>query len=788
MRDAIKILLAAIAMAAMATYCALRMQVSADITHFLPGSEDRRLAGIARQLVDSTLTRTMIVSLQAPDEAAAALASRALAARLRADPEVEWLSNGPDSTVAESFYKLFFPHRYQLLSSDPERELPARYSAEGVGKSARALKEKLSSPMGALVKRLAGADPLLTFLEELKRLEEARKGPLDVRDGVYVTQDGSHAILFLATRSSPFAGAVQAPFLQRLQAAFAAVDASRTLKLETSGVNRFAVDTERLVRADINRVSIASTLALVALFLLLFRSPRILILSFVPIAFGMLTATTVGLLLYGKLHGLTLAFGSTLLGVCVDYPILYLNHHVLVPAPGGPWKTLRRIAPALLLGAFTTLAGFAGLAWTTFPGMREIAVFATTGILGALVSSCWLLPAAVKSSPDAAGLHRRLAGALGGALESLRSRRALLWLLPVAALIVCAVGLPRLRWADDLSALQRPNPAILAEDERVRARVSQMDSGRFVIALANTNAEALALNDRVWERLSAAKKAGALEDFRSVHDLLFSAGLQDRNARQLPTDLADRAARALEAEGFRSEGFAAFRQSLQSSPPPLGLDEVLASPLGDLLRPFRVQLGNEVGLLSFVRGVRDPAAFASGLADLEGVRSFDQGAFLASAYGRYRARAQQLSIAGIVFVFALMLASYRDLRKAVAVAVPAVLAAATALAVLALFGVETNLLHLVSLLLVLSIGEDYAIFLVASVRSRDELAASAMSVTLCCLSAMLSFGLLALSEIPALRAIGLTTGLGVLLSFVLAPAALALLPPQPGEPNRKGAP
>jgi predicted exporter len=75
---------------------------------------------------------------------------------------------------------------------------------------------------------------------------------------------------------------------------------------------------------------------------------------------------------------------------------------------------------------------------------------------------------------------------------------------------------------------------------------------------------------------------------------------------------------------------------------------------------------------------------------------------------------------------------------------------------------------------VLGIGEDYAIFLVAGAVDPAELKASAMSVVLCCLTGVLSFGLLALSAIPALRAIGVTCSLGILLSLVLAPTALAL--------------
>ena len=44
--------------------------------------------------------------------------------------------------------------------------------------------------------------------------------------------------------------------------------------------------------------------------------------------------------------------------------------------------------------------------------------------------------------------------------------------------------------------------------------------------------------------------------------------------------------------------------------------------------------------------------------------------------------------------------------------------------------------------------------------------------------ALSGFGLLGLSANPALRAIGLTTGLGVLLSLVLAPTLLLLAAPR----------
>ena len=60
-----------------------------------------------------------------------------------------------------------------------------------------------------------------------------------------------------------------------------------------------------------------------------------------------------------------------------------------------------------------------------------------------------------------------------------------------------------------------------------------------------------------------------------------------------------------------------------------------------------------------------------------------------------------------------------------------------------------------------------------------EVAATVVSLLACCLSTVLAFGLLGMSSNPALQAIGLTTGLGVLFSLILAPAALVLFEPSP---------
>jgi predicted exporter len=775
--------LAAVALTAMGTYGARHLQLSTGMEQFLAAAGDHDLASVSIRLADSPATRTMILSLRGPDLPTAIAAAREWAEILAVNREVARVRTGPDPELARAVHALYFPRRLLFLSTQPESELPQRLSSAGLRVAARDLRRQLALPQGQLARELAAADPLLAFPELLRRFESAQRGGLRVVEGHFVDAEGRSAILFVTTVHSAFDSRRQGPFEQFLERSFAELDGrfGAALELERSSVARFALASERSARTDMTRISAVSAAAIVALFLLTFRSLRLLLVSLLPLAAGIVAAVCVGTLLFETLHLTTLAFGATLIGVCVDYPIHYLNHHTLLPG-SDPQASLRRVWKALWLGASTTVAGFAGLAGSDFPGIREIGLFSATGVLAALLATAALLPPLVPRAPAGSRLQRRLAGALAALLRAMETRRGALLGIPFAALLLCAVGLPRVSWRDDPFALNAPlDPALAAEDARVRAHVSQMDAGRFVVVLAPDPESALRRNDAVAARLAAARKAGMLDAYRSLHDFLWSADLQRRNLAALAahSDLPTRLAAALDAEGFRPQAFAPFGAAVgAASPEPLRLPDLIDSPLADVVAAFHVGFDDRVALLTHLRGVHDPARLAAGLRDLEGVHYVDQREVLAAAYGRYRKRASALILGGLLAVLALLGVRYRSARLSLAAAAPAVLAAALTLAVLALAGSPIGLLHLLGLLLVLSLGVDYGIFLLEGRSHADGVPAALLGITVACASTCLAFGLLALSSFPALRALGSTTGLGVLASLVLAPTALVLAGPR----------
>ena len=132
-------------------------------------------------------------------------------------------------------------------------------------------------------------------------------------------------------------------------------------------------------------------------------------------------------------------------------------------------------------------------------------------------------------------------------------------------------------------------------------------------------------------------------------------------------------------------------------------------------------------------------------------------------------------LVGLGLVLAVLFWRYRSPRVVLAAFLPGVLGAAGAISIAGLVGTPLNVLHLIAMLLVLSMGVDFGIFVVEGRQSPKEAARSLVSVGTATTTTLLSFGLLAASPSPALRTLGLTITIGLTLGAVLCPLGLVLL-------------
>jgi len=759
-------------------FVATNMSVTTDMTHFLTSNDAQRQGRLAGALADSELSRTLILSVGAPSQQDAVRGAVALAERLAKHPETAWIERGVPTDIESAVYELYFQRRFHFLSEHPDTELAERFSPEGLDRVAAQLKEQLILPTAPLIKRLAPADPTQSFMALLARFERARPRGLRIEEDQFVTDDGKHAIIFLGTRSSPLDARAQEPFLASIDEAIAAVgrELGVSLVVERAGVHPFSVQARRSIESDIKRISIVSTVALILLFLWFFRSFRILGLAFAPIIVGLLGGLAAGLAFFGQIHGLTIAFAATLIGSSIDYPVHFFTHHALNEPGTRPTVSFSRVWPGLWLGTATSILGFGGLAASGLPGLQEVAIVAGTGLGAALACTRYILPVLTPVIQQTAPHQERIATRLTRLLQGLGQRRKLLLVVPLLAVATTIVGLFFLRWNDDIGQLNRLDPALVAEGDSVRGRVAHVEPGRLIVAFGPDEETALQTTELIEGRLEAAKSQGLLGGFRSIHPFLWSKRLQRANLEAVRTsDLGPAMSAALGRAGFRETGFQPFRDAVAAEPlAPLVWSDLKDSPLVSLIRPFRIQTSDGVGFLTFLEAVPDLAPLEAMLADVPGAMVFDQRAFVSRTFGTYRERALLVVLIGMFAVLLLVALWYRKWILILVAGAPALLACGSTAAILTFLGDELNLVHFVALLLVFSMGVDYGIFMAESRHHEAGRAATVLGLAFACGSTVLSFGLLGLSDNPALRALGLTTGIGILASLMLAPSVLLL--------------
>ena len=784
------VLLAWAAVMALCVGVIVRTPFTADLSAFLPAKPDARQQVLIEQLQSGVAARTLLIGIDGGTPASRAEASRQLADALRRGGHFEQVQNG----VNEGFEQVgtwLFDNRYALSPA----VAPARFTADGLRDAIGETLSLLGTPAGNAIKPLLDRDPTGEAMRIAEGLIPAQAPK--VEDGVWVARQGGRAVLLAGVKAPGADLDGQSAALDAVRSAFAGLPARQAgLTLKMSGAPLFAVESRAKIETEAKQLAIAGTVLMSGLLWLAFASLPALLVAMLPVLTGVLVGVAAVGLGFGQVHGITLGFGTTLIGEAVDYAIYYLIQAQAQPSAAGTrrgWQHwLATSWPTVRLGLMTSIAGFAALAFSGFPGLAQLGVFSTAGLVAAALATRFVLPVLMPDGTQGRGLR----GVLGRAASTLvawlpRWRRSL-----IALGFVAAAGLvwhaPRL-WSTDLASLSPITPEALALDASLRADLTASEGGVLVVVQGADVQATLQAAEAVGVRLDALVNAGELAGYNSVTRWLPSTATQRARLASLP-DAATLETALVQATAngpLKAERLAPFVAAVQAARnrAPVTIDDLrgsAAAPLVDALLLKRPN-GGWAALLPLQpapgKGDSHHARIAATLQAVPGVQVLDIKPELDRLYARYLGEAQAQTALGALAVVLLMAAWLRSWRRLLAVCQPLVLSVLLTVALLAVAGVQLSILHLVGLLLVVAVGSNYALFfdmlvhggqLDGSAEESDTLA----SLALANVTTVLSFGLIALSDIPALSAIGRVVAPGALLALLLA-AAFA--------PRRRGA-
>lgn len=625
-------------------------------------------------------------------------------------------------------------------------------------------------------------DPLDLFSGYVNSLQPAVAGEIKNNRLMIRTGNASVVLIPVVLRGDSFSLDVQEQlnnWIITLKQNLAKNQETYQVKLLTSGVIFHAARASQKAQAEINWLGAFDIGGTLIVFILTFFSIRPLLLTLCSIGFGSLAAVVVNLVLFEKIHLIALVFGTSLIGVAIDYSVHYLCKHQAMFDPAhakaSSQTIIQKLMPALIMGLLTSLIGYACLFQAPLPGLKQIASFSVVGL-----SAAWLF--VVVAFPILMRKSMRLPHV---SIDRLSFFSWQFWtcypkkfrLFTVALLIFIAIaGMVKLQQSTDIRLLYKPDSDLLDSEKALQELMQSISPNQYYL-LSATSAEALLNKEEIFRAtvLDPLVAKGYLHAYVATSQWVPSINRQTENYQLIKQQLyrKDGAVETfLRSAGFDENLLYETQQQFETAEQQRLIPETFFEHArADQRLLWLGKINQSYVSIIALRGITNAEQLAA-FPPMEGVRWVNRIGDMSSLLKSLGSTALRMLAFAYLAIACLVVLFYRKPKALWLLAVP-LSSSILALALLSLAGVPISLFHIFALYLIMGMGMDYAIF---SYNEGLKDPISQRSIFLSALTSAMSFGMLSFSSTPMIQAFGSVMLIGSLLNLFLAPLVGYLTP------------
>ncbi len=639
--------------------------------------------------------------------------------------------------------KLLYPYRWNLLTASDRLALEHDPQA-----FLEAFRRKLYSPLGGALADKLPSDPLGSYRDYLL-------AALPVSASLSIgglPETVQVAVFSVATEQRGLAAKSN---LYAVYSRLKTTAAQQGMALYATGAPLYSAYGVHSAEREISTIGLASLVLLVGLQLALLRSFAAIGLTLLSVAAGVAGGIVVTVLVARQLHILTVVFGTTIIGIAVDYGYHYLAHSLL---PG--WqreKALTRVFTSLSLGALSSGVAFLALTLMPFPGIRQIGLFMASGLLCSYLTVCLLFPLLYSGPPRGARLPRFTTRS-GIALRSVR--------VPVLILLLVIPGWMQLTPRDEVREFYGQPPELSSDQAVIAKRLSVAADSRYLLVRGDNPDSVLTAEEHLQQFAEAAGLEAGTPWLRGISSVVPSLAAQRHNFA-LIRQLIDSGAMS---EHLDALGFARIHRDEVLNSVPRVFAPLQLALLSETLLPGGI--GRFIGCqesecASWVRIVT-PGAVDSLLRlsrDNPAIQLVDPIGDINSLLANYRQSIVAVMVGGSLLIFAIFCLLYGWRKALRVVPLPVITCLMTIAAIGYLHGSYT-IINLLALMLIIGVSLDYAIF--RGFTTPDDQPAVTLAITLSALTSVVAFGMLAFSQTPLISSFGETIALGLCIAYALS--------------------
>jgi 1-acyl-sn-glycerol-3-phosphate acyltransferase len=637
--------------------------------------------------------------------------------------------------------------------------------------------QQLVSPTGIITKHIITKDPVgISYLamEKLQRLQIDNN--VEMYDNYLVSKDHRHLIFFITLKYKPGETGKNLPLIDGLDKVINELSPTHPgLKASYFGGAAVAAGNARQLQRD-TILTISIMLVLLAIFLFgFFKRKRIPFLILIPVVFGALFSLCFVNLIHGHISIIAVGAGSIILGIAINYSLHFLTHlkHV-----GDVRGVIKDLVKPMTLGSTTTVLAFLCLQFVNASVLQDLGLFAAFSLIGAALCSLIFLPQLIGNSlfdgsHSTSNLIERFSE-----IPFERSRILLIVILLGTPFFLYFA--PKVSFNTDLSQLNFMKDDLRESQSRLESINKTSLSSVYIVSQATSLETALQINERTISKLRELESDQLVQRFSSVSDFIISDSLQrirlERWSRYWTDEKRKSVIAAVRREGaafsFSEKVYQNFETLLNTSYT-VANDTVVKTIRRAFFDDFIIEKNglSTVIALATIAPENKPAVYRE-LNESES-HAFDR-QMIANIFVEYvHADFNFIVTFTGLLVFMALLISYGRIELTLITFVPMLITWIWILGIMALFGIEFNIVNVMISTFIFGLGDDYSIFTMDGLQQeyqfkRKNIASIRSSIILSALTTISGLGVLIFAEHPALRSIAAISITGIVCVFVMS--------------------
>ena len=540
---------------------------------------------------------------------------------------------------------------------------------------------------------------------------------------------------------------------------------------------------------------LALTVSISLLFILIvlcisFKSLSFIPQNIIPVAFGAFFSLACIYFMKGRMSLMSLGIGSIILGVAISYILHILTHYKYV---GDAETVLKDESTPVCLGCITTIGAFLGLLFTESDMLRDFGLFASIALVASTLFGLIFLPhflgkKATKKNEKIFSMITRI--------NDLPYDSNKFLIGAVIVLIIVGVAFShKVTFDSDLKNIGYVSPETLRSEAMYAEKNLGNDAQVYYAAAGQSLDEALVNSRAMLDVCDSLKHAGKLKAYSPVASLLFvPEDVQNEritawgNFWNSPdakgVTKADRAmsliASSARKHNLDPEMFEPFRGMLTSSYEPGSLYDAEILPAG--LQTSLVEKMDDGRFLVFtpVRVSKtDRAEVSARVASLPHIIVADPFYYAGKMVSIIHDDFNVILTISSLFVLLVLLLSFRNVLVALIAFMPMFFSWYIVEGIMALCGIQFNLINIVISTFIFGIGVDYSIFVMegllteARTGTKNLLESHKMAIFFSAFVLMVVVVALLFAKHPSIHSIGMSTLIGmaatILITYTLEP-------------------